>query len=473
MSHLLPPNLLKLFAPRPQPPFLKPLTKDERQRGPNKLGGVGSLVTRIREEAEDAEVKLGMEVDAEKALEEGKPGAKQASKEDGEDGEVAEDSAGKKKAKAADTIASMGIIGEEAVKMRKELRKKRQEEYKKNAEKNYKPQDDPNAIGDPYKTLFISRLSKKATETDLRREFEMYGAIERIRIVRDRKGKSNSYAFIVYERERDMKAAYKDAEGIPIHHKKILVDVERGRTVKGWKPHRLGGGLGGRPKPVDPEAGMPQMQSFGGRGGFRGGFRGGPRGGGFRGGFQGGDRGGFGGRGGFRGGFQGGGDRGGFGGRGGFRGGFGGGDRGGFGGGDRGGFGGGDRGGYGGGDRGGFGGGGFGGGGDRGYGGGAPGGFGGTPGGGFNGGGGGGYGGPPQGGYQSNGGPGGFQNGPPGGGYGGAPPSGGGYKRDFDNAGGPGAGGYGGAPAGGPGGFGGGPGGDGGYADRDPKRMRY
>lgn len=47
--------------------------------------------------------------------------------------------------------------------------------------------------------------SKKANETDLRREFEMYGPIERIRIVRNRKGKSNGYAFIVYERERDMK----------------------------------------------------------------------------------------------------------------------------------------------------------------------------------------------------------------------------------------------------------------------------
>jgi len=33
----------------------------------------------------------------------------------------------------------------------------------------------------------------------------MYGAIERIRIVKDRNGKSKSYAFIVYERERDMK----------------------------------------------------------------------------------------------------------------------------------------------------------------------------------------------------------------------------------------------------------------------------
>lgn len=164
------------------------------------------------------------------------------------------------------------------------------------------PAHDPEVDGDPYKTLFISRLSTKATEADLRHEFEMYGHIEKIRIVRDkRKGKSRNYAFIVFERERDMKAAYKDADGIPIHHKKILVDVERGRTVKGWKPRKLGGGLGGRPKPV---AAPPPMASF--RGGFRGGFGGG-RGGGFRGrggggdGFRGG-RGGFSGRG--RGGFQ-------------------------------------------------------------------------------------------------------------------------------------------------------------------------
>ena len=166
--------------------------------------------------------------------------------------------------------------------------------------------------------IFASCLyqSKKVSEEDLRKEFEMYGSIERIRIVKDKKGKSRSYAFIVFDRERDMKgesrpprgralrallvqwsakanhvsnvisflAAYKDAEGIPIHHKKILVDVERGRTVKGWKPHKLGGGLGGRPKPVDPVAVAPPMAPVFTGGGFRGGMRGGPGGGGgFRG----------------------------------------------------------------------------------------------------------------------------------------------------------------------------------------------
>ena len=41
-------------------------------------------------------------------------------------------------------------------------------------------------------------------------------------------------------------AAYKETDGIRIKDRRALVDVERGRTVKGWKPRRFGGGLGGR-----------------------------------------------------------------------------------------------------------------------------------------------------------------------------------------------------------------------------------
>ncbi|KAK6311319.1 hypothetical protein J4Q44_G00169830 [Coregonus suidteri] len=40
-------------------------------------------------------------------------------------------------------------------------------------------------------------------------------------------------------------AAYKHADGKKIDGRRVLVDVERGRTVKGWQPRRLGGGLGG------------------------------------------------------------------------------------------------------------------------------------------------------------------------------------------------------------------------------------
>ncbi|XP_019098652.1 PREDICTED: U1 small nuclear ribonucleoprotein 70 kDa-like [Camelina sativa] len=43
---------------------------------------------------------------------------------------------------------------------------------------------------------------------------------------------------------RDMKAAYKQADGQKIDGRRVLVDVERGRTVPNWRPRRLGGGLG-------------------------------------------------------------------------------------------------------------------------------------------------------------------------------------------------------------------------------------
>lgn len=53
--------------------------------------------------------------------------------------------------------------------------------------------------------MLTGRQHKGASENELRRDFEVFGTIERVRIVRDKKGRSRGYAFIVYERERDMK----------------------------------------------------------------------------------------------------------------------------------------------------------------------------------------------------------------------------------------------------------------------------
>merc|ERR1711963_455729 len=64
------------------------------------------------------------------------------------------------------------------------------------------------------------------------------------RMVYDQKGKPRGYAFIEFEHERDLKNAYKHADGKKIDGRRVMVDVERGRTVKGWLPRRLGGGMG-------------------------------------------------------------------------------------------------------------------------------------------------------------------------------------------------------------------------------------
>ena len=42
------------------------------------------------------------------------------------------------------------------------------------------------AQGDPFKTLFVARISYDVTEKKLRKEFEEYGPIKRIRLVHDK-----------------------------------------------------------------------------------------------------------------------------------------------------------------------------------------------------------------------------------------------------------------------------------------------
>ncbi|XVF15744.1 hypothetical protein REPUB_Repub09cG0182200 [Reevesia pubescens] len=111
--------------------------------------------------------------------------------------------------------------------------------------KNYDPNNDPNISGDPYKTLFVARLNYETSESRIKREFESYGPIKRVRLITDKStNKPRGYAFIEFMHTRDMKAAYKQADDRKIDGRRVLVDVERGRTVPNWRPRRLGGGLG-------------------------------------------------------------------------------------------------------------------------------------------------------------------------------------------------------------------------------------
>ncbi|KAJ3744249.1 hypothetical protein DFH05DRAFT_1170063 [Lentinula detonsa] len=166
-THLLPPNLLKLFAPRPPLPYTRPIDKDINRVRDKKVSGVGPIITQLKENATE---KLAA-----------------ASGENMEEGE-----------EPAFTL-SVDVTRQ----IRREERKKRRTEEFKIAKETYKPADDTEAVGDPYKTLFISRLHKSATENDLRREFETYGTIERVRIVRDKKnrGRGNPMVLSFWESE--------------------------------------------------------------------------------------------------------------------------------------------------------------------------------------------------------------------------------------------------------------------------------
>ncbi|EPQ28158.1 uncharacterized protein PFL1_04485 [Pseudozyma flocculosa PF-1] len=208
MTHQLPPNLIRLFTSRPPLPYTPPLPGDQDPNDPPQpkdrdeisnrkkvrpLDGVAAFLERVKQEAADR----GEATD-----------------------DIDEQGQAQQFTHAKITLAEMA----------KEEKKRKKEQEKKEGLEKYDPNKDPEAIGDPFKTLFLARLSYDTTEKDLHREFDMYGPIERIRLVRDKEGKSRGYAFVLYERERDMRAAYKDAEGLKINGRRIMVDVERGRA---------------------------------------------------------------------------------------------------------------------------------------------------------------------------------------------------------------------------------------------------
>lgn len=116
----------------------------------------------------------------------------------------------------------------------------------KDEKKKYDPSKDPNATSDPAKTLFVSRLNFKTDEETLRREFEKFGPVTSLRLVRSQKtGKSRGYAFVEFKHTRHCERLY-DANGMKIDGKRILVDYEAGRNDIDWLPKRLGGGKGNK-----------------------------------------------------------------------------------------------------------------------------------------------------------------------------------------------------------------------------------
>ncbi|RAL48344.1 hypothetical protein DM860_005768 [Cuscuta australis] len=111
----------------------------------------------------------------------------------------------------------------------------------------YDPFGDPKALGDPYCTLFVGRLSRVTTEDSLREVMSRYGRVRNSRLVRHIvTGASCGYAFVEFETDREMRRAYKDAHHKIVDDSEIIVDYNRQRLMPGWIPRRLGGGLGGK-----------------------------------------------------------------------------------------------------------------------------------------------------------------------------------------------------------------------------------
>jgi U1 small nuclear ribonucleoprotein len=107
----------------------------------------------------------------------------------------------------------------------------------------WNPFEDAEVSSDPYKTLFVGRLNYSTTEKRLRKEYEQYGTIRKVYIIRgkgEKSDKARGYAFIEFEHKKDFLNAYKYGDGKKIDGKRVIADFERGRTVLPWRPRRLG-----------------------------------------------------------------------------------------------------------------------------------------------------------------------------------------------------------------------------------------
>ncbi|KAK0418766.1 hypothetical protein QR680_013763 [Steinernema hermaphroditum] len=195
MTQFLPENLLALFAPRPPLEFKFPVDEliVDRKRPP--MDGLAAYVQHF-EEASATPAKAKVETKEERKIR-----------------------------KRQDKQELMAYKIEQGIAL-------------------WNANENSNATTDPYRTLFVGRISYETTESKLRREFEVYGKISKIVMVQDKEGKPRGYAFIEYSHKSEMSAAYKKADGIKIDGRRVVVDYERGRTQKNWLPRRLGGGKG-------------------------------------------------------------------------------------------------------------------------------------------------------------------------------------------------------------------------------------
>eukprot|EP00002_Diphylleia_rotans_P012746 TRINITY_DN2490_c0_g2_i1.p1 TRINITY_DN2490_c0_g2~~TRINITY_DN2490_c0_g2_i1.p1 ORF type:complete len:344 (+),score=56.71 TRINITY_DN2490_c0_g2_i1:56-1087(+) len=109
----------------------------------------------------------------------------------------------------------------------------------------WSPFDDPKATKKPHKTIFVSNLNFKTTEETLQKEFSIFGKISVCRVVRNViDNSSRGYGFIEYKHMDGYESAIQSKPRIIVDGFHVHVDRERGRLQKGWRPRRLGGGLG-------------------------------------------------------------------------------------------------------------------------------------------------------------------------------------------------------------------------------------
>ncbi|KAK0084860.1 hypothetical protein PV325_006232 [Microctonus aethiopoides] len=99
----------------------------------------------------------------------------------------------------------------------------------------------------PAQSLFVARFDNQVTEQDLIELFSTVGKVLSAKIIVDIvTGYSQGYGFVEMSSDSEARRAVARLNDGNLRGSKIFVDHECGRTLKNWKPRRLGGGFGGK-----------------------------------------------------------------------------------------------------------------------------------------------------------------------------------------------------------------------------------
>jgi len=91
--------------------------------------------------------------------------------------------------------------------------------------------------------IYVGSLSYKATEEDLKKEFENFGQVESVNIIKDRySGESRGFGFVEMPNKDEAQSAIEGLNGRELKGRKISVNEARPRSEGFRGGGRRGGG---------------------------------------------------------------------------------------------------------------------------------------------------------------------------------------------------------------------------------------
>jgi RNA recognition motif-containing protein len=95
--------------------------------------------------------------------------------------------------------------------------------------------------------IYVGNLSREVTEDELRKEFEAFGQVTSVNIIKDRySGESRGFGFVEMSTKSEAQAAINGLNGTSLGERTLSVSEARPRTEGGGRrPFGGGGGFGG------------------------------------------------------------------------------------------------------------------------------------------------------------------------------------------------------------------------------------